>query len=1118
MKMRWLQATIMLIVAMLLFSGLQLFQFENSIAASIAGPVQAEYSNAPVQPMSTTTLLANGGFSEGVSGQWTSDPPTDKHDIPTDWPWGSYSGAYSGSDYYPMTNVEYVGGTHGYAFLIDTPYLGSTQTSIAFHSSDISIPLDISSFNLQFDLSKESGDYVKFHVDLFDMVEGGYISQTFTVYPSSGWTTKTLYPSSVSDVAGKTVEVAFCQYTDSGNADNTWLFVDNFRVNYNINPTVSSPTPSDGATGITLSPTLSWSGTDPDSSSLNYDIYFGTDSNPGLAASGLNSPSYSLGSLTQSTTYYWKVVAKDSDGGIKEGPIWSFTTNKPPIPAYAPTPSDGASDIKISPTLYWSCSDPDGDNLLYSVHLGTTNPPPEVYTTYSTSYNPGSLSPGTTYFWYISASDGKQGLSKSSTWQFRTTQNPVLSNPFPPDGASDVSVTVTLLWSCSDPDGDNLVYNVYFGTSSDPPLVRSTYSTSYSPGPLEKNLVYYWRIVVNDDKGASASSPLWHFTTEPAVPSAPLDLQATAGNKQVSLVWNPPADNGGASITEYRIYRRTGDSESFINRVSITSYTDNNLINNKTYSYCVSAVNSAGEGGKSASVSATPLGVPTPPLNLMATAGNTQISLMWDKPTDDGGSPITGYNIYRRTSDGTEEFYATTGKNSYTDTGLPNGESCFYRVSAVNNIGEGLKSAEVSATTLDVPSVPLGLQASPSDGQITLDWSPPLSDGGAPITNYAIYRGTSSDSEEVIDVIGNVLTYTDRGVNNGQAYHYRVSAINTVGEGAKSAEVTGVPTQVSTPSAPVNLSATVSDGHIILKWSPPSSDGGSYIEHYKIYRGTSAGGEDESPIATIGNLSTYTDTNLTLGFSYYYRVRAVNAIGEGAFSIEVSADLSSSSMAESEYQRHWLNLTINTSNVLVGYDGNGSVSVVEVGDPNEMGPEQMSAVGIFFRIQTNGSVDNVTIVISYDDSQLSDVDESLLNLYELKDGLWTPLPYESSDIMSNRLSAQTDSDSGTYGVFKVSDAAKTNSEPVSESLPSFTYNSLTAFLILVLVAATVLIRHERGCFWTWTYFREIRPKLKRYAKDISDTGAKEELQRIASRKKSCTRIINQKLIDIENRN
>ncbi|MCD6267821.1 MAG: PEGA domain-containing protein, partial [Thermotogaceae bacterium] len=89
------------------------------------------------------------------------------------------------------------------------------------------------------------------------------------------------------------------------------------------------------------------------------------------------------------------------------------------------------------------------------------------------------------------------------------------SNPFPANGASNVSVDVTLSWGCGDPDGDTLRYDIYFGKDPIPPLAVKDHPTnSWNPGILSYNTTYYWKIVAKDGKGGVTEGPVWSFTTQ----------------------------------------------------------------------------------------------------------------------------------------------------------------------------------------------------------------------------------------------------------------------------------------------------------------------------------------------------------------------------------------------------------------------------------------------------------------------------------------------------------------------------------------------------------------------------------------------------------------------------
>ena len=138
----------------------------------------------------------------------------------------------------------------------------------------------------------------------------------------------------------------------------------------------SNPFPSDGATDVSLIPTLSWTALDPDGDTLAFDIYFGTESTPTLVKSDSASNTYKPDTLNSKTKYYWKIVAKDEKGEVSEGPVWSFTTlNNPPTQPSNPSPLDDATGVSITPTLSWTASDPDGDTLIYNLYLSTEASP-----------------------------------------------------------------------------------------------------------------------------------------------------------------------------------------------------------------------------------------------------------------------------------------------------------------------------------------------------------------------------------------------------------------------------------------------------------------------------------------------------------------------------------------------------------------------------------------------------------------------------------------------------------------------------------------------------------------------------------------------------------------------
>ena len=276
--------------------------------------------------------------------------------------------------------------------------------------------------------------------------------------------------------------------------------------------------------------------------------------------------------------------------------------------------------------------------------------------------------------------------------------------------------------------------------------------------------------------------------TTPAAPT----LSAASASGGVSLSWTTPAD-GGSAITGYRVLRATtAGSETQLATVPAGSrtFTDTTAAVGTTYFYEVLAINNVGDGAPSNEVSAS---AGTPPAAPAATAvdGNGKVALSWTAPAD-GGAAITGYQIYRGLTAGTETPYASVGAvTSYADTAVTVGTTYYYRVAATNAIGTGAPSAETSAVPTTVPSAPT-LTATAGKSQVTLSWTTP-STGGAPITGWTIYRGTSAGTEQPLQTISTGTSYVDNTVTGGTTYYYEVAAINRNGPGAPSREVSVAP-------------------------------------------------------------------------------------------------------------------------------------------------------------------------------------------------------------------------------------------------------------------------------------------------------------------------------------
>jgi titin len=383
------------------------------------------------------------------------------------------------------------------------------------------------------------------------------------------------------------------------------------------------------------------------------------------------------------------------------------------------------------------------------------------------------------------------------------------------------------------------------------------------------------------------------------VPSQPLSLQATAGNGEVGLSWQVPADDGGSAVIDYVIqYKAAGEAtwHSQYAGSDATVATVRGLVNGTAYSFRVAAVNGIGIGDWSIAATATPdataAQTPSAPLSLEATAGDGQVGLSWQPPTDNGGSGIVDYVVqYKTAADATwrSERTGTTALR-HTITGLVNGTAYSFRVAAVNGIGVGAWSAEAAATPQTglsrTPSEPRNLHATPGDTQIGLAWQAPASDGGSPVLQYAIAYRTAPDGVWLVQETDSPTTaYTLQGLVNGQAYEIKAAAVNAVGQGPWSAAVTGLTPQEGlgrAPGAPV-LTALAGDSQVALSWSaaPVDADSQPVTDYIIEYR---TGTDVWQSLDTGSDELAYVMDGLNNGTTYEFRVAGRNAVGLGAWS------------------------------------------------------------------------------------------------------------------------------------------------------------------------------------------------------------------------------------------
>lgn len=208
---------------------------------------------------------------------------------------------------------------------------------------------------------------------------------------------------------------------------------------------------------------------------------------------------------------------------------------------------------------------------------------------------------------------------------------------------------------------------------------------------------------------------------------------------------------------------------------------------------------------------------------------------------------------------------------------------------ARQSAGLGLFAQYDGQVFKSVPGTPI-LSGQAGDKSNSLSWSVP-SNGGLAISSYKVYRGTTSGQLALLTTVsGSTTSFTDSNVTNGTTYYYKVSAVNSKGEGDPSNEVSLTPqAQGRTATAPQRLKALGKHDGILLTWSAPKDSGTSPVTKYRVYRGTASG--VLSQLAEVDPTTRYNDTSAAKGVRYFYAVSAVNAAGESAKSNEDSAEV-----------------------------------------------------------------------------------------------------------------------------------------------------------------------------------------------------------------------------------
>ncbi len=337
------------------------------------------------------------------------------------------------------------------------------------------------------------------------------------------------------------------------------------------------------------------------------------------------------------------------------------------------------------------------------------------------------------------------------------------------------------------------------------------------------------------------------------------------------------------------------------------------------------------------------------PTSVNGTAGNTEVSLSWTAPSENGGAAITDYIVqYKLSTDSSWSAFSdgTSTNTTATVTGLTNGSAYDFQVAAVNSAGTGsYAQTSSSVTPASTPGAPTSVSGTSGNTQVALSWTEPVSNGGALITDYAIEYSSNGGSTWVsfTDGVSATASAVVTGLANGTEYVFQVAAINAAGTGSFSTASLEV-TPYTAPGAPTSVSGTAGDEQVSLSWTAPSNDGGSAITDYVIQYSSNSG-TDWTTFSDGTSTSTNTTvTGLTNGTAYIFKVAAVNSAGTGSYaqtSSSITPQLSDTtppavtlSSSSSSSTNSAIPVTVTFTESVTGFDAsdvtvtNGSAGIV----------------------------------------------------------------------------------------------------------------------------------------------------------------------------------------------
>ena len=616
-----------------------------------------------------------------------------------------------------------------------------------------------------------------------------------------------------------------------------------------------------------------------------------------IANTANTSPPYTDTTTVGGTSYNYRVASVNEAGVGAYSNIVTQIAGTPPsaianVVATIPDPNNAPYGVSVTfpEPSSWGTGTPQSYQVFESLtgNSGWTQVanPNYVAGQTTTTFTITNGLPNTLYYYKVLAVATHGTSTDSNVSSFTTANVPAVPNAptLAINNPNPNPFDITLTWTAPASNGGSTITGYTILKSSDDitfTAVTTTSNLTYTDTVASAG-TWYYKINAINLVGTSANSNSANIAT-PTIPSSDGSLDPTIDNPNPSpltftVTFIAPSSNGGSAITGYNLFS-SPDNITYTQVASaVTAPQTVTVANAGTWYFKSQSINNVGTSAQGSAVNlATPTvpSAPISPTSVIANINSTPyaVTVSWNLPASNGGSAITGYNIYRQTGAGGFSLITNTNLLTILNT-VPSAinQDYTFKIYAVNNVGESSNFATTTITTYDVPDAPI---LSFESGTTSISWTVPNSD--ATITSYKIYR----DSVYLATTNAGVTSYTDWSpITFGNSYAYEVKAVSIIGDSISSNSITTTPE--------VLISGMIIKGitgkGAVIDWDEPAYYQGQ-VTNYQVYYKTPCVNNSQDMVLVGNTQNTYSNFAPTLSYNtcYTFSVKVTSALGNSNF-------------------------------------------------------------------------------------------------------------------------------------------------------------------------------------------------------------------------------------------